>query len=79
MSNPPAEPSTSGREPARVSNSAMPKTIAQRRILFAFPAFKSHMSFVPTPSVMKAFKKALIRRMAALRVKELREKDARWM
>lgn len=73
----------------------------EKRILFAFPAFRSHLSFVPTPSVMKAFRKelakyktgkgtvqfphderlprALIRRMARLRVKELREKDARWM
>ena len=75
--------------------------LEEKRILFAFPAFKSHMSFVPTRSVMKAFRKelakyktgkgsiqfphdqplpkALIRKMAALRVKELREKDARWM
>jgi uncharacterized protein YdhG (YjbR/CyaY superfamily) len=73
----------------------------EKRILFAFPAFRSHMSFVPTPSVMKAFRKdlsnyktgkgtiqfphderlpkALIRKMALRRVKELREKDARWM
>jgi uncharacterized protein YdhG (YjbR/CyaY superfamily) len=73
----------------------------EKRILFAFAAFKSHLNFMPTPSVMKSFKKdlagyktgmgsiqfpydkplpkALIRRIAALRVKELREKDARWM
>lgn len=73
----------------------------EKRILFAFPAFRSHMSFVPTPSVMKAFRKelsnyktgkgtiqfphderlpkGLIRKMALRRVKELREKDARWM
>lgn len=73
----------------------------EKRILFAFAAFKSHLNFMPTPSVIKAFKKelakyktgmgsiqfphgrplpkALIRRIAALRVKELREKDVRWM
>src|SRR6185369_1176544 len=73
----------------------------EKRILFAFAAFKSHLNFMPTPSVMDAFKKelaefttgkgsiqfpydkplpkALIRKIAALRVKELREKDARWM
>ena len=72
-----------------------------KRILFAFAAFKSHLNFMPTPSAMKPFKKelskyktgkgsiqfpydkrlpkALIRRIAALRVKELREKDVRWM
>jgi len=71
------------------------------RILFAFAAFKSHISFMPTPSAMEPFKKelskfttgkgsiqfpydkplpkALIRRIAAYRVKELKEKDARWM
>ena len=73
----------------------------EKRILFAFAAFKSHLNFMPTPSVLKAFKKrlsrfktglgsvsfsydkplptALIAKMAALRVKELREKDVRWM
>lgn len=73
----------------------------EKRILFAFAAFKSHVNFMPTPSVIKAFRKelaqykigqgsiqfphdmrlpkALIRRMAALRVKELREKDVKWM
>ncbi|HJW48670.1 MAG TPA: DUF1801 domain-containing protein [Candidatus Limnocylindria bacterium] len=73
----------------------------EKRILFAFAAFKSHLSFMPTPSAMKPFKKelakydtgkgsiqfpydkplprALIRRIAAQRVKELKEKDIRWM
>lgn len=73
----------------------------ERRILFAFAAFKSHINFMPTPSVMKAFKKelakyrtglgsiqfphdqrlpkALIGRIARRRVKELKEKDVRWM
>lgn len=73
----------------------------EKRILFAFPAFKSHLNFLPTPSAMKPFKKelakyttgkgsiqfpydkrlpkALIRKIAALRIKELREKNVRWM
>jgi uncharacterized protein YdhG (YjbR/CyaY superfamily) len=73
----------------------------EKRILFAFAAFKTHLSFMPTPSAMKPFKKelakfdtgkgsiqfpydsplpkALIRRIAVRRVKELKEKDARWM
>jgi uncharacterized protein YdhG (YjbR/CyaY superfamily) len=73
----------------------------EKRILFAFAAFKSHLNFMPTPSAMKPFKKelakyntgkgsiqfsydtplpkALIGKIAALRVKELREKDAKWM
>ncbi len=73
----------------------------EKRILFAFAAFKSHLNFMPTPSAMRPFKKelakytigkgsiqfpydkrlpkALIRKIAALRVKELREKDVRWM
>jgi uncharacterized protein YdhG (YjbR/CyaY superfamily) len=72
-----------------------------KRILFAFAAFKSHINLVPTPAVIKMFKKelanyktglgsiqfphdkrlpkALIRKIALRRVKELREKDARWM
>jgi uncharacterized protein YdhG (YjbR/CyaY superfamily) len=62
------------------------------RILFAFAAFKSHLNFAPTPSVIRQFgkgsiqfpydeplPKGLIRRLAALRVKELKEKDAKWM
>jgi uncharacterized protein YdhG (YjbR/CyaY superfamily) len=72
-----------------------------KRILFAFAAFKSHLNFMPAPSALEPFKKelagyktgkgsiqfpydarlpkALIRRIAAFRVKEVREKDARWM
>jgi uncharacterized protein YdhG (YjbR/CyaY superfamily) len=75
--------------------------LEEKRILFAFAAFKSHLNFMPTPSAMKPFKKelakyktgkgsiqfphdnrlpkSLIRRIAAHRVKELREKDVRWM
>ena len=73
----------------------------ERRILFAFAAFKSHLNFVPTPSAMKPFRKelakyttgkgsiqfpydrplpkTLIRKIAAFRVKELNERDAKWM
>jgi len=73
----------------------------EKRILFAFAAFKAHLNLMPTPSAIKPFKKelakyttgkgsiqfpydkplpkALIRRIAVHRVKELREKDARWM
>jgi uncharacterized protein YdhG (YjbR/CyaY superfamily) len=73
----------------------------ERRILFAFGAFKTHLNFMPTPSVMRAFSKelatfktgkgtiqfpydaplpkALIAKIAARRVKELRENDVRWM
>jgi uncharacterized protein YdhG (YjbR/CyaY superfamily) len=73
----------------------------EKRILFAFAAFKSHLNFMPTPSAMEPFKNelseyktgkgsiqfphnlplpnALIRKIAAFRVKELREKDVRWM
>jgi uncharacterized protein YdhG (YjbR/CyaY superfamily) len=73
----------------------------EKRILFAFAAFKSHMNFMPTPSAMIPFEddlakyktgkgsiqfpydqplpKTLIRKIAALRVKELREKDVKWM
>lgn len=73
----------------------------EKRILFAFAAYKSHLNFMPTPSAMKPFKKelakyttgkgsiqfsydkplpkTLIYKIAALRIKELREKDVRWM
>lgn len=72
-----------------------------KRILFAFGAYKSHLNFMPTPAVIRQFEKelatfktgkgsiqfaydkplpaALIRKIAARRVKDLREKDARWM
>jgi len=73
----------------------------EKRILFAFAAFKSHLNFIPTPSAMKPFEeelanyktgkgsiqfpydkplpRELILKIAAYRVKELREKDVRWM
>ena len=73
----------------------------QKRILFAFAAFKSHISFMPTGPAMKPFKeelkkhktgqdtiqfpydkplpKALIRKIAAFRAREVKERDAKWM
>ncbi|MFC0771937.1 iron chaperone [Terrimonas alba] len=73
----------------------------EKRILFAYTAFKSHLNFMPTHSAMEPFKeelakyttgkdtiqfhydkplpKLLIRKIAAFRAKEVREKDARWM
>jgi uncharacterized protein YdhG (YjbR/CyaY superfamily) len=73
----------------------------EKRILFAYAAFKSHLNFMPTRSAMLPFKnelteyttgkdtiqfrydkplpKMLIRKIAAFRAKEVREKDARWM
>jgi Uncharacterized conserved protein len=73
----------------------------EKRILFAFAAYRTHLNFMPTPSALKPFKKdlakyktgkgsiqlpyderlpkALIRRIAMFRSKELREKDVRWM
>ena len=73
----------------------------EKRILFAYSAHKSHLSFTPTHPAMEPFKqelaayktgkdsiqfpydkplpKALIRKIAAYRVRQAREKDARWM
>ncbi|OGR81062.1 MAG: hypothetical protein A2X32_08960 [Elusimicrobia bacterium GWC2_64_44] len=73
----------------------------EKRILFAYAAFKTHLNFMPTPAVIKIFSKelaaytvglgsiqfpydkplpkTLISKLAVCRVKELREKDARWM
>jgi len=73
----------------------------EKRILFAFGAFRAHINFMPTPSVIAQFKeeladyktgkgsiqlpydrplpKTLLKKIAARRVKDLREKDARWM
>lgn len=72
-----------------------------KRILFAYAAFKNHMNFMPTPSTLihfqkelagyvtgqgsiqlpydKPLSKALIRKIAAYRVMEVKENDARWM
>lgn len=73
----------------------------QKRVLFAFAAYKDHINFYPTPVVIEAFKKelasykvtsggislpfdtpipkTLIHKMAAYRLKEVIEKDAKWM
>ncbi len=73
----------------------------EKRILFSFNAFKSHLNFFPTHPAMVPFKKelsdyttgkdtvqfpydkplpkSLIRKIAAYRLKQVREKDARWM
>jgi len=73
----------------------------EKRILFAYTAFKSHLNFMPTHSSMIPFKdelaeyttgkdtiqfpynkplpKALIRKIAAFRARDVRENDARWM
>jgi uncharacterized protein YdhG (YjbR/CyaY superfamily) len=73
----------------------------EKRILFAYSAFKSHLNFMPTHSALKPFEqeladcttgkdtiqfpydkplpKELIRKIAAFRAREVREKDARWM
>jgi len=75
--------------------------LEQKRILFSYAAFKSHLNFMPTGPAIRPFKqelaayktgkdtiqfpydkplpKALIRRIAAYRAKQVREKDARWM
>lgn len=72
-----------------------------RRILFSYAAYKSHLNFMPTNPAMKPFKKdlsafktgkdtiqfpygqplpkALIRRIAAYRIKQVKNHDARWM
>ncbi len=76
-------------------------TFSYKRILFAYAAFKDHVSLMPTPPVVRALKKelgkyrttaatiqfpydkplpkALITKVAKLRVKEATEKDIRWM
>jgi len=73
----------------------------EKRILFSFSAFKSHLNFMPTHSAMEPFKQELeeyktgkdtiqfpynkplpdklIRKIAAYRMKEVREKGALWM
>ena len=73
----------------------------EKRILFAYSAFKSHLNFMPTRTTLHSFKaelakyttgkdtiqfpydkplpKALIRKIAAYRARDVRENDARWM
>jgi uncharacterized protein YdhG (YjbR/CyaY superfamily) len=75
--------------------------LEEKRILFAYSAFKSHLNFMPTRSSLIPFKeelakyttgkdtiqfpydkplpKALIRKIAAFRARDVRENDARWM
>lgn len=75
--------------------------LEEKRILFAYAAFKSHLNFMPTRTTINAFKKelagyttgkdtiqfpyskplprALIRKIAAHRARDVRENDARWM
>ena len=72
-----------------------------KRILFAFSAFKKHLNFMPTHSSLEPFKdelapyktgkdtiqfsydkplpKTLIRKIAAFRLTDVKENDARWM
>jgi uncharacterized protein YdhG (YjbR/CyaY superfamily) len=51
----------------------------EKRILFAYTAFKSHLNFMPTQSSLTPLPKALIQKIATHRAKEVRENDARWM
>ncbi|MEX0646819.1 MAG: DUF1801 domain-containing protein [Balneolaceae bacterium] len=73
----------------------------EKRILFAYTAYKTHLNFMPTGPAMKPFKEelagyttgkdtikfpydkplpeALIQKIAAYRVMDVRENDARWM
>ena len=75
--------------------------LEEKRILFSFKAFKSHINFMPTKDSLKPFTeelanyktgkdtiqfpydkplpKALIRKIALHRAKEVRENDAKWM
>lgn len=75
--------------------------LEEKRILFAYSAFTSHLNFMPTRTTVDSFRKeladyttgkdtiqfpydrplpkALIRKMAAHRARDVRENDARWM
>ena len=75
--------------------------LEDRRILFSYSAFKSHLNFMPTGPALAPFKKelaefktgkdtiqfpydkplpkALIRKIATYRARQVRETDARWM
>jgi uncharacterized protein YdhG (YjbR/CyaY superfamily) len=72
----------------------------EKRILFAYSAYKSHLNFMPTGPALEPFMKelaeyktgedtiqfpygkplpeALILKIATYRVKQVKEKDARW-
>lgn len=73
----------------------------EKRILFSFSAFRTHLTFMPTRTTLTYFKKALakyrtgldtiqfpydqplpralIRKIAAFRARDVRKNDARWM
>ena len=73
----------------------------EKRILFSYAAYKSHLNFMPTGPAMEPFKeelamyitgkdtiqfpydeplpKALINKIAAYRIIDVRENDAKWM
>lgn len=73
----------------------------EKRILFAYAAFKTHINFMPTRSAVDPFKnelknyktgkdtiqlpldkplpKALIRKIAQYRAKQVRDDDVKWM
>lgn len=73
----------------------------EKRILFAYTAFKSHLNFMPTRTTLDVFRKeladyttgkdtiqfpydkplpkALIKKIASFRAKDVRDNDARWM
>jgi uncharacterized protein YdhG (YjbR/CyaY superfamily) len=75
--------------------------LEEKRILFSFAAYKSHLNFMPTGPAIRPFEKelteyktgkdtiqfpydrplpkALIRKIATYRAKQVRENDARWM
>ena len=75
--------------------------LEEKRILFAYTAFKSHLNFMPTHRTLDHFKKelkeyktgkdtiqfpydeplpkALIRKIALHRARDVRDNDARWM
>lgn len=75
--------------------------LEEKRILFAYTAFKSHLNFMPTRSTLDQFSKelaayttgkdtiqfpydkplpkALIRKIAAYRARDVRENNAHWM
>jgi len=75
--------------------------LEEKRILFSYAAYKSHLNFMPTGPAIEPFKdelveyetgkdtiqfpydkplpKALIRKIATYRARQVRENDARWM
>ena len=73
----------------------------EKRILFSYAAYKSHLNFMPTGPAMEPFReelekfttgkdtiqfpyheplpKSLIHKIAAYRIKDVQENDAKWM